>query len=447
MKEYFEMTGKVIKISDIPDEMYGGALPVAKNKKSLKRKMIEAEYLEDAPEPVVKISKTSAPTTSVIPPQQEAPEDEDSEALIRKRRHLQTDFEHILHDESGTSSSDSELSSDSSDFDEPTQNLIDFVNKRSAAGSVSLQTDSFSNLAYPIPLQVILPEPVAETVVPAPVQVAESEPSAAATVPTHTLTKTLEKATTSVPKQTDVVNQQQQPEPIKQTTPEQTSTQITTQTQTTSSPQKAIPEPVVETVVPESVQVTESEPSVTITVSDPTKKTNNQSITNDQPSSSSTFQTTKTTNPHLLKSEVLESEVMNMHAELQRLVQLRRSSALTDDYQGRWASLNDRTSELLDTVNQKCIRIQLAANMHRTKPVQLIEEDPAPLLLTYTPFYRKSEYLTTEGRIVKQVKEEALKEKAAAKAREDLLIQKQLEMEAAFKRQADLLAQLMNKQT
>ena len=36
---------------------------------------------------------------------------------------------------------------------------------------------------------------------------------------------------------------------------------------------------------------------------------------------------------------------------------------------------------------------------------------------------------------------------AAAKAREDLLIQKQLEMEAAFKQQADLLAQLMNKQT
>jgi len=263
------------------------------------------------------------------------------------------------------------------------------------------------------------------------------------------LQETPEKATTSVSKQTDIVNQQQQqPESSNQTTTEQTSTSTQlTQTQTTHSPQKAIPEPVVETVVPESVQVTESESSVTITVSDPTKNSNNQQTTNDQPSSSSTIQTPKTTIPHLLKSEVLESEVMNMHAELQRLVQLRRSSALSDDYQGRWASLKDRTSELLDTVSQKCIKIQLAANMHRTKPVQLIEEDPAPLLLAYTPFYRKSEYLTREGRIVKQVKEEALKEKVAAKAREDLLIQKQLEIEAAFKRQADLLAQLMNKQT
>jgi len=419
MKEYFEMTGKVIKINDIPDEMYGGTLPVAKNKKSLKRKMIEAEYLEDAPEPVVKISKTSAPTTSVIPPQQEAPEDEDSEALIRKRRHLQTDFEHILHDESGTSSSDSELSSDSSDFDEPTQNLIDFVNKRSAAGSVSLQTDSFSNLAYPIPLQVILPEPVAETVVPAPVQVAESEPSAAATVPTHTLTKTLEKATTSVPKQTDVVNQQQQPEPIKQTTPEQTSTQITTQTQTTSSPQKAIPEPVVETVVPESVQVTESEPSVTITVSEQTKKPINQTAINDQPSSSSTIQTNKPTNPNLLKSEFLESEMMNLNAELQRLVQLRRSSSLTVDYQDRWTTLKARASELLNLVSHKCIKIHEAANLHRINSVHLLEEDPAPLFLAYTPFYHKSEYMTREGMIVKLVREEAQKDIAAAKARED----------------------------
>jgi len=28
IKEYFESTGHLIKISDIPDEMYGGALPM-----------------------------------------------------------------------------------------------------------------------------------------------------------------------------------------------------------------------------------------------------------------------------------------------------------------------------------------------------------------------------------------------------------------------------------
>jgi len=57
IKEYFEMTGHIIKISDIPDEMYGGALPIAKNRKSLKRKMTEAEYLDDTPEFAAKGSK------------------------------------------------------------------------------------------------------------------------------------------------------------------------------------------------------------------------------------------------------------------------------------------------------------------------------------------------------------------------------------------------------
>ena len=99
----------------------------------------------------------------------------------------------------------------------------------------------------------------------------------------HTSPITLEKATKSVPEKTELVNQQQQPEPIKQTTPEQTSTSTQiTQTQTTNSPQKAISEPVVETMVPESVQVTESEPSMAITVSEPTKKktTNQLQMTN-----------------------------------------------------------------------------------------------------------------------------------------------------------------------
>ena len=118
-------------------------------------------------------------------------------------------------------------------------------------------------------------------------------------------------------------------------------------------------------MVSESVQVIESEPSVTITVSKPTKEPINQKAINDQPSSSTTIQTAKTTNPHLLKSEVLESKMMDLHAELQRLVQLRRSSALTDDYQGRWASLKARASELLDIVSLKCIKIQEAANIHR----------------------------------------------------------------------------------
>ena len=84
IKEYYEMTGQIIKISDIPDKMYGGALPIARNRKSLKGKMTEAEYLDATPEFDAKVAKTSAPeslspTSDMIIPQLEAPEADDSE--------------------------------------------------------------------------------------------------------------------------------------------------------------------------------------------------------------------------------------------------------------------------------------------------------------------------------------------------------------------------------
>jgi len=107
------------------------------------------------------------------------------------------------------------------------------------------------------------------------------------------ITKTPQKATKSVPKKTDSVNQQQ-PQPTHQTIPKHTSTSTQTlihsPTPTHTSLQMVIPEPVIETVVPESVQVTESEPTVTITVSEPIQKptqTLPTTITQAQPSSSS----------------------------------------------------------------------------------------------------------------------------------------------------------------
>ena len=63
IKDYFQMTGQVIKISDIPEEMYGGTLPIAKNRKSMKRIMTEAEYLDETPKSA-KVAKTSVPQAS-----------------------------------------------------------------------------------------------------------------------------------------------------------------------------------------------------------------------------------------------------------------------------------------------------------------------------------------------------------------------------------------------
>jgi len=300
IKEYFETTGHIIKISDIPDEMYGGALPIAKNRKSLKRKMIEAEYLDDTPEFTTKVAKTSAPptkptTSDTVILQQEAQEADDSE---------QVDLENIIEINSGTSSS--YVSSDSSELSESTLNFIRQINetRQKATQSVPNKTDSVNQQTpqtspedtpspnYLIPLQMILPEPVAEIVVPKSVHVTESESPVTITV------------FEPIQKQTH------------QTTPKHTSTQ-------TQSPlQMAILEPVVETVVPESVQVTESEPSVTITVSEPIQKptqTIPTTITQDQPSSSSIHTITQTS-PNLLKSEFLEAEMQQISNELQRLV-------------------------------------------------------------------------------------------------------------------------------
>jgi len=218
MKEYFEMTGQTIKISDIPDEMYGGALPIAKSRKSQKRKMTEAEYLEDIPEQAAKKAKMSKATASqpnptafdVLSFQQEAQELDAFEVLDKENRSKKPmDSVNVIEINSGTSPS--YLSSDSSELDDTTLSLI------------------------------------------------------------YKITKTPQKATKSVPKKIDLVNQQP-PKSTHQTNPELSSTQTQTQTQTlTSSLQMTIPEPVVETVVTESVLVTESEPSVSIPVSEPTQ--------------------------------------------------------------------------------------------------------------------------------------------------------------------------------
>jgi len=43
--DHYEKTGQTIKLSDIPDTMYGGALPIARNRKLKKRVTSEAEYV------------------------------------------------------------------------------------------------------------------------------------------------------------------------------------------------------------------------------------------------------------------------------------------------------------------------------------------------------------------------------------------------------------------
>jgi len=57
--DHYERTGQTIKLNDILEHMYGGALPIAKSRKSKKRAMTEVEYVEDALEPASKKAKKS----------------------------------------------------------------------------------------------------------------------------------------------------------------------------------------------------------------------------------------------------------------------------------------------------------------------------------------------------------------------------------------------------
>jgi len=262
------------------------------------------------------------------------------------------------------------------------------------------------------------------------------------------ITKTPQKATKSVPKKTDLVNQQSP-----QTSPEHTSTQTQTQSPSythTSPLQMILPEHVAETVVPESVQVTESEPSVTVTVSEPIQKptqTLPTLTTKDKPSSSSSSPSIQTLKPNLLESEFLEAEMLQISNDMHGLVQLRRSPTLSVAYEDQWETLKTWASELLNSVSQKCIKIQAAAYKHHFSTVHSVEEDQAPLLyLANAHYFPESDYVSREAKMFKLLKQKVLKQQEDAKAREDLLRQRQSELEAALKEQAALIAQLMNKQ-
>jgi len=136
---------------------------------------------------------------------------------------------------------------------------------------------------------------------------------------------------------------------------------------------------------------------------------------------------------------------MAITAEVQRLVEHRRSPTLHLTYQEQWDTLQSRAFELLSFLSQKCNKIHKVAFMHYATLVHFVEsQDPLPI--ANTPFFPASEYFTREARLFKQFRQTILKQQEEAKAREDQLLQKQFELEAALKLKEDLIAQLMNQQ-
>jgi len=132
---------------------------------------------------------------------------------------------------------------------------------------------------------------------------------------------------------------------------------------------------------------------------------------------------------------------------MQKLVQLRRAPTLSIAYEDQWATLKNRASDLLNSVSQKCIKIQAAAVKRYFNVVNSAKETQAPpLFLSNAPFYPESDYVSREAKMFKLLKQKVLKQQEESKAREDFLLQRQLALEETLKKQAALIEQLMNKQ-
>jgi len=250
------------------------------------------------------------------------------------------------------------------------------------------------------------------------------------------LMETPQKATKSVPKKIDLVNQQP-PKPTQQNNPEPSSIQSITQTHTQTQ-EMTIPESVIETMVKESVLVTESEPSVSIPDSEPTQ--NLLLTTTDKPSSSSNIQILEQPPINLLESEFIETELLKISKDMQDLVHFKKVPTLSIDYEDQWASLKNRTSELLEAVSQKCIRIQAAEVKRHLRALHLAAKAKAPILyLANAPFYPESDYLSREAKVLKMLKQKVLQQQAESKAKEDILLQRHLALEETVKQQAEVI--------
>jgi len=55
--DHLQSTGENIQLEDIPDQMYGGALPVAKSRKTKGKSLTKDEYLDEASEQEAKKAK------------------------------------------------------------------------------------------------------------------------------------------------------------------------------------------------------------------------------------------------------------------------------------------------------------------------------------------------------------------------------------------------------
>jgi hypothetical protein len=89
IKDHFATTGKVIRLEDVPENMYGSALPIARSRKSKRKAITKDEYLDDAPK-AKKEKKEKAPVKvnvvgPAVPTIQEEVQDLNADVVLNKR--------------------------------------------------------------------------------------------------------------------------------------------------------------------------------------------------------------------------------------------------------------------------------------------------------------------------------------------------------------------------
>ncbi|RHN74163.1 hypothetical protein MtrunA17_Chr2g0307161 [Medicago truncatula] len=93
IKEHFETTRTKISVRDVPEEMYGGALPVAKSRKTKRKEISKEAYLEEGSEQVFKKAKKDKKkkssseqlVDSELPTIQEEAQDLNAEEILENR--------------------------------------------------------------------------------------------------------------------------------------------------------------------------------------------------------------------------------------------------------------------------------------------------------------------------------------------------------------------------
>ncbi|RHN45414.1 hypothetical protein MtrunA17_Chr7g0230871 [Medicago truncatula] len=94
IKAHFALTGTKIRLEDVPESMYGGALPLAKSRKSKRKALTKDDYLDDASEQPFKKAKkakkekASSKVNEVgpgVPTIQEEVQDLDADKVLNKR--------------------------------------------------------------------------------------------------------------------------------------------------------------------------------------------------------------------------------------------------------------------------------------------------------------------------------------------------------------------------